>query len=446
MKRVHSSHIIPFITIFTFALIVRVCYNLVAAHKYYPLHDSLTYQSIALQILHNHCYCLLPQLPTLDRAPLWPVIIAAIYGTLGQHDRTVRLFLSLVGSITCVLIYCFARDMFGKRPALLTGLLAGAYPFLYVYDGWLYSESLYTCLLLAFCYTIYHLRRAPHTLLMVLSGLQLGLLSLTRPNGLILLAIFLLWALIIKHTKSFSWPQTIKIACIVTLVSLALVIPWTIRNYTVTHQFVPIAVGDGKVLLGAYNDMILQRPYYLGIWIIPSESSPSIAQQFPSNCAGPCELQRDNTYRYYAEQWMHRHPNKLPYLLSLHLANFWQTTTQEADLAINRFPGRPTSHLIILMMEIITPLVLALAAFGLLVTRKLWRDLLFIYMMILLTLTQCLILYSIPRFRAPIEPLLLLLASGSIHWIIPQLRHWQQSRQAAHTTIESTEKTTVPFR
>lgn len=432
MKRVHSSSIIPIIGIFTFALAVRIWYNVVVAHDYYPLHDSLTYQSIALQILNNHCYCLLPQLPTLDRAPLWPAIIALIYGTLGQHDHTVRLLLSIVGSITCVLTYCFARDMFDKWAALFAGLLAGAYPFLYVYDGWLYSESLYTCLLLAFCYTIYHLRHKPRIFLMVLSGLLLGLLSLTRPNGLILLAIFLLWAIIIGQTKSFSQPRALKSACIVALVSFALVIPWTIRNYVVTHQFVPVAVGDGKVLLGAYNDMILQRPYYLGVWINPIESSPAVVQQFPPNCAGACEIQRDNTYRYYAEQWVQQHPDQLPYLLGLHLVHFWQNTTQEADLPLNRFTQRPAVQFVVLMMEIITPFVLALASFGLLVTRKLWRDLLFIYMLILLTLAQCLLLYGIPRFRAPLEPLLLLLASGSLWWIIKQLRHWQQIRQNVH--------------
>src|SRR2546429_5823477 len=129
MKQVRSLLTPPVISIFCAALVVRVIYNVVVAHGYNPQHDSLTYQSIAYGILKLHCYCFpvnttdlgtsLPvtshPLSTTDRAPLWPIIIAAIYGLLGEQDRFVRIFLSLVGSATSILIYCFTRDLFSKR-------------------------------------------------------------------------------------------------------------------------------------------------------------------------------------------------------------------------------------------------------------------------------------------------------------------------------------------
>ncbi len=192
------------------------------------------------------------------------------------------------------------------------------------------------------------------------------------------------------------------------------------RNYEVTHALVPVAVGNGKVMLGAYNDMILERPDYYGTWIIPSESTPTIAAQFPANCSGPCEVKRDATYQHDAIQWIEKHPGDIPLLLGLHFTNLWSITTQEADLPINRFPDRLSSQLVVDMMEVITPIVFALAALGLFLTRKRWRELLFIYFMIVLTVIQCLLLYGIPRFRAPIEPMLILLAAGSL-WGIGQL-------------------------
>jgi len=45
--------------------------------------------------------------------------------------------------------------------------------------------------LLAFCYTLYRLLRTPRWQLMMLNGVLLGLLSLTRPNGFALLALLL---------------------------------------------------------------------------------------------------------------------------------------------------------------------------------------------------------------------------------------------------------------
>jgi 4-amino-4-deoxy-L-arabinose transferase-like glycosyltransferase len=429
MKRLLRLVSKPAIGIFSFALIIRVAYNLTVARDYFPLHDSLTYQSIAYNLLREQCYCLLPHLPTVDRAPLWPIIIAIIYGSLGPHDHTVRLFLSVVGSVTCVLIYCFARDLYGKPIGIIAGISAAIYPFLYIYDGWLYSESLFTCLLQALCYTLYRLQYAPRRSLQLLSGLLIGLLSFTRPNGLAMLVLFLLWCFILGHVKVLQKRDVSRNVITTVLVALALIMPWSIRNYVVTHAFVPIAVGDGKVLLGAYNDMILQKPYYLGVWILPTISVPSVARQFPTDCAGPCEVQRDDTYRYYAEQWMLQHPQKMPYLLELHISNTWQTTTQEADLPINRFPARDTVRLVVIMMKILTPLVFFLAAWGLIVTRKRWRDFLFMYLLIALTLVQCVVLYGSARFRAPIEPMLILLAAGTIWWMSTRLKKYRRRRK-----------------
>jgi 4-amino-4-deoxy-L-arabinose transferase-like glycosyltransferase len=417
MKLLRSLFTVHVLSVFALALIVRYLYNTRAARDYFPLHDSLTYQSIAYNMLKNHCYCLLPHLQTVDRAPLWPALIALVYGVLGPHDLIVRLLLSIIGSATCVLIYFFAKDLFGERIGLCVGLLATIYPFLFIYDGWLYSESVYTFLLLAFCYALYHQQHAPRWSLTVLSGILLGLLSLTRPNGLLILGLCVVWAIVLGWRRILSWRVVVQTTLTVSLVSLVLIAPWTIRNFAVTHTLVPVAVGDGKVLLGAYNDMILQRPYYLGIWINPNESVPAVAQQFPTNCANACEVKRDNTDRYYAQRWMLSHLDTMPYLLGLHLVNMWQVTSQEADLAINRFPERDTSYLVVAMMEVLTPIVFALAALGLIVTRKYWRELLLIYLVITLTIVQCIALYGIPRFRAPIEPMLLILAGGSLRWL-----------------------------
>lgn len=441
MQRLRSLFTVPVLSIFGLALLIRYLYNTQAARDYFPLHDSFTYQSIAYNLLRTHCYCLLPHVQTVDRAPLWPALIALIYGLLGPHDRTVRLLLSVVGSVTCVLIYFFAKDLFGKRIGLCVGLLASIYPFLFIYDGWLYSESVYTFLLLAFCYTLYRQQYTPRWSLAIMSGILLGLLSLTRPNGLLLLSLFIVWVVVLGWKKILSWRAVMQSAIAISLISLVFVVPWTIRNAAVTHAFVPVAVGDGKVLLGAYNDMILQRPYYLGIWIIPGESVPSVAQQFPTNCAAACEVRRDNAYKYYAGQWIQSHLGKMPYLLGLHFVNMWQITTQEADLPINRFPERNTSHLVIAMMEILTPIVFALAAIGLIITRKRWHELLFIYLMIALTIVQCIILYGIPRFRAPIEPLLLILAGGALEWLAAVLK--ERRRKVGRPKVQEKDKRPV---
>ena len=427
---------IPAISIFCFALLVRVVYNLTVARYYTPEHDSLFYYTIGQHLLDEHCFCLQPYLPTVYRAPLWPAIIAGIVGLFGQHDYLPRYFLCLVGSGTCVLMYLFGRDLFGWRIGLLAGAAAAIYPELYIYDGWLYTESLYIFLLLAFCYAVYQLQRNPKPSRWVWSGVLLGLSSLTRPNGLIVLGLFILWALIMGWRKILQWRVTAQAIVCVSLITVAMITPWTIRNYNVSHSFVPVATGDGTVLLGAYNSLSVVAPSYpggfLGSWINPLISSPSIANKYSKNCSAPCEVAREEYFKTQAIQWIKNNIRIMPHMLKLHLINMWRLETYESDLPIDRFTNQRSTQLVLKMMKTFPIFVFTLAALGLLVTlRRRWREFLLIYFVILMTIAENIIFYGIPRFRAPIEPMLILLGAGAIWWMThkePGTMRWMVNR------------------
>lgn len=449
MKRVKPW--LPAIGIFSLALLVRVVYNNTVAHAYYPLHDSLFYQTIGLNLLKEHCFCLHPYISTVYRAPLWPFIIAGISVIFGPSDYFARLFLCVIGSGTCVLVYLFARDLFGQRIGILAGIAAAIYPELYIYDGWLYTESLYIFLLFALCYTLFRLQRTqppypgrpedplstplplpallgttptpksttPRTgKLWIASGVLLGLLSLTRPNGVIVIGLFIIWALILAWVKMLSWRITVKGILASTVIALVLIAPWTIRNYIDAHTFIPVATGDGTVLLGSYNDEILSTPGYIGSWIDPLKSRPDVAKPFPLfTCTPPCEVAREAAYKAAAVQWIENHSSIMPQLLKLHLLNMWRPDTSEADLPVDRFPTQRSSQIVLAMMKTFPIPIFILAALGLAVTLWRWRELLFIYMMIGLTVAECLVYYGSPRLRAPIEPMLILLAAGALWWL-----------------------------
>lgn len=443
MKRIKP--LLPAIGIFCLALLVRVIYNNTVAHNYYPLHDSAFYQGIGLNLLKEHCFCLLSYVPTVYRAPLWPFTIAGISIVFGPSDYFARLFLSLIGSGTCVLVYLFARDLFGWRIGVLAGAFAAIYPELYIYDGWLYTESLYIFLLFAICYGLYRLLRTPERnwRIWILCGILLGLLSLTRPNGITVIGLFIVWAIIMAWQKLLSWRVTVKGVLATTLIALVLIAPWTVRNYLVSHTFIPVATGDGTVLLGAYNNAVLTTVTYeggpKGTWINPLLSRPDITRSYPINtCAAVCEVAREAAYKDAAVQWIHDHIHTMPHLLKLHFINMWQPNTYEADLPFVRFPQPQLTQLVLRMMKTFPIYLFILAAFGFAVTWWRWRELLFIYLMIGFTIAQNIVYYGIPRFRAPIEPMLILLAAGAIwwlthretgtlRWLIDNIRHKDQT-------------------
>jgi hypothetical protein len=106
--------------------------------------------------------------------------------------------------------------------------------------------------------------------------------------------------------------------------------------------------------------------------------------------------------------------------MALHFLNIWRPDTVEADLPVDRFPYQRSSQIVLAMMKTFPIAIFILAALGLAVTFWRWRDLLFFYFIILLTIGECLVYYGSSRFRAPIEPILILLASGAIWWLTCQ--------------------------
>jgi len=212
----------PLISIYFLALLVRLIYNLTSARNYIAKNDALLYNHIAYNIVYQHCFCIYPNHPAIGRPPLWPFILSIFYRftpwpSLQLIDSGVQVFYGrllncFIGSFTCVLVYLLARDLFGKRIALISGIIAALYAGLFIYDGWIYSESLYTFLLTAFIYSLYRLQRTAQRRWIILSGLFLGLANLTRPNGPILFGMLFLWAIGVVLAKELSGKQSSKVS------------------------------------------------------------------------------------------------------------------------------------------------------------------------------------------------------------------------------------------
>jgi hypothetical protein len=264
----------------------------------------------------------------------------------------------------------------------------------------------------------------------------LGLLSLTRPNGLIVMGLFLLWAIIMAWLKLLPRAQTLRAALLSALLGLAIIAPWTVRNYLVSHTFIPVATGDGTVMLGSYNNNVLNpninHGEFLGTWQNPLSSAPQVTRLFPTtNCPATCEVRREDTYNQAAKQWILANKKKALHLVALHFINMWMPAAIEADLPMYRFPNAHLSTLTLDMMNIYPIPVMLLAAFGLVVTFFRWRELLFPYFIIAMTFALALYLYGIPRFRNPIEPMLILLATGALWWGVNAFRRPAPASTAA---------------
>ncbi|MGB8344409.1 MAG: glycosyltransferase family 39 protein [Ktedonobacteraceae bacterium] len=445
MERIKPT--LPAISIFCIALLERIVYNMTVALGYTPTADSLGYQIRAFYLLDEHCFCAAPHIETVVRAPLWPFLIAGISLIVGRANIFDRLFLCCADAGTCVLIYLFTRDLFNKRIGLVVGLIACIYPALFIYTGWMYTETLYTFLQTAICYCVFRIQRGGGTSkpLWILCGILLGLLSLTHPNGILICGLVILWAVFLIWRKRLPKRALINVA-LTTLIACAVIAPWTIRNYLASHRFVPVSTGAGEVLMGAYNDKTVTDKAFLGSWIRPGLAYPpginpeGVKPPAPGSCQGhaACEVASDNTETAIAIQWVKSHLNDIPLLMVYHLRNFFTPYTNEYDIPLNRFPTRHSTRIVLAMSETLPIPIFLLAALGLVVTRrKYWHEFFFAYLVVLGTLAEILFFYGNSRFRSPIEPILLLLTAGALWWLTqttPSTLRWQLSQRSQRLT------------
>src|SRR5260370_17466252 len=396
----YVRYIAPITFIFCLALLMRIVYNNVVAHNYVMVGDAICYNTIAINIIKEHCFCLHSSIPTVDRAPLWPAVIALIYSFIGQHDYFVRLFLCCVDSGSCVLVYLFSRDLFRQRIGFLAGVVAAVYPQMYMYVDWLYAETLSMFLVFAFCYALLRLQLTSKRTWIVWSGVLFALLSLTRPNGLFTFGPFVLWAVIVGWRKILPWRFIAQSTLLLTFILFVSFPPWTVRNYALTQTFIPVATAEGTVLIGAYNDVSLNNSTSRRKSVNPNQANPILGNRYHyANSIGPrAQVARETAFKQAAEQWILHHISSLPTLFEYHFLRIWAQAPDEVY-----FPIDSSSKIFVDMVNIFPLFIYPLAAIGLLLTWKRWRELLIIYFVILLMIVQSIVFYGKAWFKVSLN-------------------------------------------
>jgi 4-amino-4-deoxy-L-arabinose transferase-like glycosyltransferase len=181
--------------------------------------------------------------PTAERAPLYPLMLAGLaeLGVTGPDPQ--RLLGALTGGGTIVALGLVARELAGDRAGLLAAGIAAAYPTLIAADGALMTESVYGLLAALMLLSALKLQMTERWRWAVALGVAGGLAALTRGEGLLLTVILLLGFL--RH------PAGRRAAAVAFLAFAVVLAPWTIRNYSVFDRPVLVATEGGETLAGA---------------------------------------------------------------------------------------------------------------------------------------------------------------------------------------------------
>ena len=184
------------------------------------------------------------------RAPLYPYFLAILYKVFGINLVIARIIQIIIGSLSCLLVERIGTNLFTKKVGIAAGFIAAVYPLFIFFDNELLLPALLVFLILGgFYLTLKQSKNSGTKLGWFFTGVVWGLAAITRPNVLLFLVILPFW-LLKKVKKQFWTALTFGILGVILVIA-----PVTIRNYMVSKEFVPIA------WQGGVNFYIGNNPY-----------------------------------------------------------------------------------------------------------------------------------------------------------------------------------------
>jgi hypothetical protein len=392
-------------------LIARVIVVLTSP-GYVPHTDAADYDRIAVSLARHGSFppsVLVPTGgPTAFRPPLFPLALAAVYKVVGVGVAATRweagrLFEALLGAITVALICLIARRLWGRTAALVSGALAAVYPPLVLVGSSLMTESLFIPLVLGAVLSALIARDSPRPWRWeLLTGVLIGLETLTRTNGILLIlpVAFLVW----RGGPRLSWGALRSPGIVVSATVLAL-IPWTVRNFSEYHELVPVSTEGGYALAGTYNAYARGRPDFPALWVPPVVQTAQLLERHP----GLNEAQLSDRLNSQAVDYVRAHPGyvaKVVYWNALRMLNLTGTRVERYEARYVSYPLWLAS-LSVYWFWVVGLIALA----GAVACRAAWRVPWAFWACPAIILLSNLLFIGATRYRAPTDPFIVMLAA-----------------------------------
>lgn len=231
-----------------------------------PASDAAEYFSIARNLAHGLGFSYDGITPAVYRPPLFSSLLALwFFVTRTDHVLSAMIFQCVVLSAGAVVTYLFFRELFAhERTALTLAFVVVMNPLLFVNVAYVLEEPvLLLVTTMAVWLTVRFLRRGSGGSA-VAAGLGWGLATLGKV--VTWFAPFLLVAVLCHRRKRD--PLSFRRSLVIPVIMLAVVSPWTARNYHRFHQFIPVnAQGTGALeffvsrgtLSSAGGDVLVQQ-------------------------------------------------------------------------------------------------------------------------------------------------------------------------------------------
>ncbi len=229
-------------TIFTAALVLRLVYFFQVKANFpgwdTPTIDPLYHDLWARQIASGDILGSGP----FFRAPFYAYFLGLIYAIVGPSLTAAKIIQHIIGAASCSLIFLFADKYFSRKVAVTAGLLSAFNWVLIYHEDELLLDSLLVPMSLLLVWSLIKALERRSGKWYLISGLLLGIACITRPNYLAILPVILIWLAIVHRSEIV---KAVKPFLLVALGTLILILPVALRNLIVGHDAVLIASQGG---------------------------------------------------------------------------------------------------------------------------------------------------------------------------------------------------------
>jgi len=255
MKIKLKSLFSPVNLIFLSTLIIRIIYIIwyykfspESLRLYIPLSDQKTYDFLAKDFLEGYGMNWLGILKA-TYPPLYPIFLSFIYFLTGNNYISYfAVFFSqaILISFVCSLIFLIGKKLFDKKTGFLGAIIACFYqPFITVTSN-LNLENLIIFISVFYIYLLTKINKTSSNKKLFLLGIILGLAILIKAIFLTLLPIITIIWLIFFTKSGLKKIIVIVIGCVLSLM------PWLIRNYYQFHSLI-ISTQSGPIFYVTTN-------------------------------------------------------------------------------------------------------------------------------------------------------------------------------------------------
>ncbi len=299
MRKTKSENTVPYSVPYGRWFWILICCALVACLATVYLHrmdtpdrlanDALDYHNLALQLIKDHSY------GSTYRVPAYPALLALVYAVTGPNLPAVYLMQSLLFVASLVLVYTIASMLVRNET---TSLIALAVCLLYP-PFWrsltdVLTEPLAMFLVTATVWQLILCIEKVSVRRCFAVGVLLAMTTLCKAVTIPYIIIAAYLVLKPNGVKKLNWAG----ACVLLVAASVCLGAWTVRNYRVTGEIIPVATGGGfNFWLGNWS------PYYHHVWKWQNYP-PELARQL----AGKTEVEQDKIFTRVAINQMTREP------------------------------------------------------------------------------------------------------------------------------------------